>query len=196
MSPFNSDTLRLILVFFVPGFISMKIYDLYVPSERRDFSKSLLEAVSFSCVNFALMYWVIMAIHSSDFQSEHRYWYYFLSVIILFAAPVFWPILYSKVLSMPFFSGKTIHPIPRPWDYVFSQNESYWVIVHLKDGRRIGGRFDTRSFASSYPYEEQIYLEEVWRLDPEGKFLNKVEGSKGIIISQKDFELIEFFEQL
>jgi hypothetical protein len=97
------------------------------------------------------------------------------------------------VLSLPFIRSKTIHPIAKPWDYIFSQGETHWVILHLKDGRRIGGKYGTQSFASSYPAEEQIYIEELWRLDENGKFQHKIEGSKGLIISHKDFEAIEFF---
>jgi hypothetical protein len=195
MNPFDSDTLRLILIFFVPGFISMKVYDLYVPSERRDFSKSLMEAVSFSCVNFAAMYWAIVAIHADNFPTNHPFWYYLASAGILFVAPIFWPILYSRTMSLPFFRKRTIHPTPKPWDYVFSKGESLWVIVHLRDGRRIGGRFDTQSFASSFPADEQIYIEEVWQLDSKGRFKRKVDDSRGLIISREDFEAIEFFQQ-
>ena len=36
----NQAAFALFLVFFVPGFISLKVYDLFIPSERRDFSKS------------------------------------------------------------------------------------------------------------------------------------------------------------
>lgn len=195
MNPFDSETLRLVLIFFVPGFVSMRVHDLYVPSERRDFSKSLMEAVSFSCINFAIFYWAIVAIHSEGFPSEHPVWYYLSSVAILFVAPIFWPILYSWTMGLPFFRRRTIHPIPKPWDYLFSQGDSFWEIVHMKDGRRIGGRYDTRSFASSYPAEEQIYLEEVWHLDKKGRFKERVESTQGLIISKADFEAIEFFNQ-
>lgn len=194
MNPFSSETLRLILIFFVPGFISMKVYDLYIPSARRDFSKSLLEAVSFSLFNFAILYWPIVAIHTDDFSSTHPFWYYFFFLLIVFVAPIVWTLLYRRLLSTKFFRQRIVHPVDKPWDYVFGRKQSYWVIAHLKDGRRIGGRFDTKSFASSYPAPEQIYLEEVWRLDKEGKFLSKVERSKGIIVAASEFQSIELFQ--
>jgi len=62
-----------------------------------------------------------------------------------------------------------------------------------KDGRRIGGRYDTNSFTSSFPAEEQIYIEEVWKLGENGEFVSPIADSKGIMISAKDFEAIEFF---
>ena len=33
----NQETFALFLIFFVPGFISIMVYDLRIPGERRDF---------------------------------------------------------------------------------------------------------------------------------------------------------------
>jgi hypothetical protein len=134
------------------------------------------------------------AIQRDNFNTQHPAWYYFSIVGILFVAPICWPLLYYKIMSLSFLRHRTIHPMPKPWDYVFSKGEAFWVIVHLKDGRRIGGRYDTNSFSSSFPADEQIYLEEVWRLDKSGRFIAKVQDSHGLIISGKDFEAIEFFQ--
>jgi hypothetical protein len=194
MNPFMSETIRLIFIFFMPGFISMKVYSLIVPSEPIDFSKSLLEAVSFSCLNFAILFAPIFAIHTGDFQLIHPIWYYIAAFIILLVAPVIWPILYSEIIATSFFKRRIIHPIHKPWDYVFSNKKPYWVIVHLKDGRRIGGLYMYNSFSSSYPASEQIYLEELWQLDKEGKFIKKIEQSNGIIISADNFQSIELFQ--
>jgi len=48
------------------------------------------------------------------------------------------------------------------------------MIIHLKDGRRIGGRFDENSSASSFPAKEQIYIEEVWELDENENLSNRL----------------------
>jgi len=194
MNPFTSETIRLIFIFFVPGFISMKVYSLLIPSDSIDFSKSILEAVSFSCINFALLYVPIVSIHSDDFQYVHPVWYYIVTLIVLFIAPIVWPILYNKIISTSFFRRSILHPIQKPWDYVFGNKKPYWVIVHLKDGRRIGGAYLFKSFSSSYPAPEQIYLEELWQLDQEGRFTKKIERSSGIIISASDFQAIELFQ--
>ncbi|MBI3195332.1 MAG: hypothetical protein HYZ34_12835 [Ignavibacteriae bacterium] len=194
MNPFDSETIRLVFIFFVPGFISMKIYDLLVPSERRDFSKDLLEALSYSCVNFAILYWPIVAIHSNEFQTDHLIIYYFLSILILLVAPIFWPILVYKFMKTGFFRRRLVDPILKPWDRLFGQRKAYWVIIHLKDGRKIGGKYAKRSFSSTYPAEEQIYIEEVWEIDQtSGRFIQPLTNSDGLIISKDNFHLIEFF---
>ncbi len=112
---------------------------------------------------------------------------------MLLLAPIIWPWLFVRVIQ-PRFAKVFINPIPKPWDVVFRQQGEKWIIVHLVDGRRIGGRFARGSEASSYPAEEQLYLKEVWRLDENGRFIHPVDRTGGIIVSGKTIEAVEFFD--
>ena len=194
MDIWQIDRLTVFLVLSIPGFVSMKVYDLLIPGERRDFSKSLLEVIGYSALNFALLSWLIILIHSKGFYDHHPVLYFGFLFLILFIFPAVWPLVYFKVSSWNIIAKWFIHPIPKPWDYVFGKRQSFWVIVHLKDKRRIGGRFDTNSFASSYPAKEQIYLEEVWELGEKGNFVKRIERSKGMVILGEEIMAIEFFE--
>lgn len=195
MNIWEIDKLQLFLIFFIPGFISMKVYDLIVPRERRDFSKGVVEAIGYSSLNFALLSWLIILIHSGSFSINYRVIYYILLFCILFIFPVIWPIVFFKIAEWEPIARRISHPIQKPWDWVFRKRESFWVIVHFADGRRIGGRYDTQSFASSFPSPEQIYLEEVWRLDENGAFIEPIERSRGMIVLSKDIIAVEFFEK-
>jgi len=190
----SQDKLFLFLVFFIPGFISIKIYDLLVPGVRRDFGNSLAEAIGYTAVNFALLSWLIIPIHSNNFSVIHPVWYLVLLFVILFVAPSLWPILWLWIRERRLITKFVNHPILKPWDWVFRQRHARWVIVHLTDGRRVGGKFGLQSFASSYPSEEQIYLEEVWELDHSGNFQRPIERSKGMIILNAQISAVEFFE--
>ena len=64
----------------------------------------------------------------------------------------------------------------------------------MKNGTRIGGRFDNNSFASSSPSKEQIYIEEVWNIDEDGKFIKPIERSKGFLILGEEILGLEFFQ--
>lgn len=194
MDTFTSENLQWFVLFVVPGFISIKVYDLMLPGERRDLSKALVDAITYSCINLAILYVPIVAIHRNDFPTEHRIWYYLASVAILLVAPIVWPILFTKAIRATFVRNRIILPFSKPWDYVFSKRQPYWIIVHMKDGRRVAGRYVENSYASSYPAEEQLYLEEVWRLDTNGAFTNPVERSRGIIIAARDVDMVEFFQ--
>ncbi|MFH1942657.1 MAG: DUF6338 family protein [bacterium] len=193
MDIWQIDKLLLFLIFFIPGFLSVKIYDLLVPGERRDFSKSLVEVIGYSCINFAALSWLIILIHSNNFYTNYRVCYIIIVVLILFIFPILWPPIFLKILSLKFIAKYVINPIPKPWDYIFSKREAFWVIVNLQNGERIGGIYDKNSYTSSYPVEEQIYLEEVWTLDENGKFIEPIKRSNGILIMDGQISSIEFF---
>ena len=85
------------------------------------------------------------------------------------------------------------HPTAKPWDFVFSQRKPYWVIITLKDGAQIAGRYDVNSFASSAPAQEQLYLEEAWVLSSGDGFERPRVDSAGILILAPDIATVEFF---
>ena len=186
----SGQSLTLFLLFFVPGFVSLKVYDSLVPSERRDFSKSVFDAIAYSAFNFAALYWLIAWMQSAKANG----WAFWTAVVIaLFLVPAAWPFFWLRLISGRLFARHFVHPIPRPWDFVFAKRKPYWMIVHLKDGRRIGGLFHSNSFASSHPAEPQVYLEEVWTLDAAGGFVAKVPQTAGIIILGDQIAAVELF---
>jgi hypothetical protein len=97
----------------------------------------------------------------------------------------------SGVLS----SLGVLHPIPKAWDQYFGQKRSGFVIATFKDGDKIGGYFGPNSFASSFPHDEDLYIERVCKVDPEtGQFIRFVPKSDGVLIHRSDCKMIEFLE--
>lgn len=193
MPALSADTLSWFLVFFVPGFISIKVYGLLVPSDERNWSNSLLEAVSYSCINFAVLYVLIAAVSRPGYREAQPSWYYLAWFVLLFVAPTLWPVLGRMVLTARLLRGKIVHPTPKAWDYYFGQGKPCWVLVHLKDGNLVGGLYGEESFASSYPKSEDIYLQETWRLGNHGEFVKKVPQTHGTWVSGQAVDFIEFF---
>lgn len=187
------NSLYLLLLFFFPGFISLKVYDLLVPNEKRNFSHDFLEAVSYSILNLSLL--IFLLAPAFVFGWYENIWVFcVLAFLTLLVFPILWPILlHSLIARNRFFSKWLVSPVRRPWDWVFFQLESTWVIVHLHDGRKIGGIWGTRSYASSFPVKEQIYLEQIWQLDEKGKFIRPSKGSRGMILLGHNISSIEFF---
>jgi hypothetical protein len=68
------------------------------------------------------------------------------------------------------------------------------MLIHLNNGKMIGGLYGTDSFASSYPEKEDLYLQEIWKIDSEGKKKKKIIGSKGLLVNHESIEFIEFFD--
>jgi hypothetical protein len=191
---FGSADITLFLTYFIPGFIALKVHDLLVPTEQRDFSKSIFDAVAYSAILFVLLFPLTRLILSEHFHSEHPASWITIWFVVFLMLPALVPIGLSGLLTSRLLTRWLPHPEPRAWDFVFSKREACWVTVHLRDMRRIGGRFDNKSFASSHPSAEpQIYLEEVWNLSESGAFLEKVSQSNGILIRGSEILAIQFF---
>jgi hypothetical protein len=187
----SQQAFTLFLIFFVPGFISLKVYDLFIPAERRDFSKSLYDAVAYSALNFVALSWLIALMRSGAMNPATWYPAFFVVVI---GAPAVWPILFLWARKRAWISRHVPHPNSRVWDDVFGLRKEYWVIVHLKDGRMMGGAYLTQSFASSNPAQPELYIEEVWKLDEQtGEFLEVVSGTAGMLILGDEILAVEFF---
>ncbi len=191
MDIWTAEKLPLFLVFIVPGFVSLKVWDLLVPGERRGLDNSLIDLVAYSALNFAALVWLIAPLLGRQLSQTASY----LTVAAVFLVfPALWPVFWNWLRTRQWLRRYVMHPMARPWDYVFSKREPAWVIVHLKDGSVIGGRYDASSFASSWPAPEQLYLEELWELDAHRDFIRAIVRSRGAIILGADIRAIEFFE--
>ena len=132
MDIWQIDKLILFLLFFIPGFISTKVYNLLYPSEQKDFSAFLLEAIGYSSLNFAVLSWLIIIIHSGNFYNNHKVWYFICSFLILFIIPLLWPILFFNLSNWEFVKKYIVSPIQKPWDYVFRKKEVFWVFCNTR----------------------------------------------------------------
>jgi len=195
MKIWDQDKLILFILFVIPGFVSIKAYDLFFPSKRTESSKQIVEAITYSCINYALLFWLIIYVERCEIKASLHYLYFIVYFFILFIAPIIWVCLWKIIRTSKFFENYAPHPTLKPWDYVFSKRNRYWVIVTLKDGTKIAGNYDIKSFSSSAPATEQLYLEEAWVLNNDGGFDRCRESSEGIIILSGEMQTVEFFSK-
>ncbi len=191
MDIWEIDKLALFLAFVIPGFISIKVYQLAFPGTERATSDQLIDAIAYSSINYALLIIPIISIESGNLQESYRFLYYLFYVFVLFIAPIIWVLIWKHLRTRDFFQRNAPHPTAKPWDYVFAQRKPYWVKVTLKDGAIIAGRYADKSFASSAPAPEQIYLEETWVLNDKGGFERAKNDTAGVIILSDDISHIE-----
>lgn len=188
------DKVTLLLFLLIPGFISIKVYDLQIPGRYRDFSKSILEIIVYSIVNLAIfipLFYLFLLIFPSQLV-ESSIFKFIIVYIFIFITPIMWPCLLLKLYSFGIIKNRVLNPAPTAWDAIFLSKKVFWVIVYLKDGREIGGLYGKNSFASSYPNEEQIYLEEAWELE-DRKFSKRVDRTGGIFLFKSEILGLEFF---
>ncbi|WP_201510401.1 DUF6338 family protein [Psychrobacter alimentarius] len=192
MGIWEIDKLILFIAFVIPGFISIKAYQLLCPGSERNTSDQLIDAIAYSSINYALLFSPIITIESGSLKNVHPSLYYMFYVFVLFVAPIIWVLVWRYLRTKEFFLRNAPHPTKKPWDYLFSQRKPYWVEVFLKNGNVIAGLYANNSSASSAPAPEQIYLEETWIMDADGKFERAIADTAGVIILTSEISHIEF----
>jgi Family of unknown function (DUF6338) len=193
MDALTPSSVILFLAFVMPGFLSMRVYGLLHPIDRINLKDNILEAIAFGIANFAIMSWAIFMLIDVSSVALPSLRLYVLIMLVFFVAPIAWPVVLHFGLRLLARRGIILQRYATAWDDVFLRREPYWVIVHLKDGRRLGGRYGGKSYATLYPNPGHLYLEELWRLDDRGAFLERIPGSKGLILRPDDYHLIELF---
>lgn len=193
MDVWNINALALFIGFVIPGFISLKTYQLVFPGESRSSDKLLIDAIAYSSINYAILLWPIFAIETHNFRTVYPTAYVLFYVFALLIAPVIWVFLFKKIRTTQIAQNAMPHPTSRPWDHVFGQRRPHWIVVTFKNGRSVAGRYDGASFASSAPAPEQLYLEEHWVLNEDGGFERPRAETEGILILSSEIVTVEFF---
>lgn len=195
------DALTLFLYFVVPGFIALKTYDLLVPSEPRDFGKSIIEIIAFSMFNWALLFWLVTP-GGLAFQQQHPRWYVLVSYLLVFVAPVLlayagYLVRRSRLAFLPRWTRVRLTDVhPTAWDYFFDRPQPCFMLFHLKSGEVLGAAYSNRSFTTAFPHPPTIYVEQLWVVDPQTKaFLGKIEQSIGAYIRMEDCLYIEMYAE-
>lgn len=194
MDIWQTDKLILFLAFVIPGFISIKCYQLVFPGTSRASSDQLIDAIAYSCINYAILAVPIVLVEQNNAFHGRPFFYYFFYLFVLFLAPILWVLIWKYIRTRDLFQRNAPHPIAKPWDFVFQQRKPYWVKVTLRDRTVVAGRYGAKSFTSSAPADEQIYLEERWLLGDKGQFLKKVDRTAGVLVLSDEISYIELRE--
>lgn len=193
MDLWDTNKLVLFIAFVIPGFITLKYYDLLTARPPRDSSQQIIDAVAYSCINYAILLGPIVSVEKSDWKSEHPAWYAAFYIFVLLIAPVSWASLFRWVRSWQCFQKVMPHPTHTAWDFFFSRRQGCWMVVTLDTGEKIGGRYGSSSFVSSAPATE-IYLQEHWVVNEKGGLARQRVDTEGILILSKSIRAIEFFK--
>ena len=198
MDIWQIDKIVLFVILFIPGFIAIKVYDLLVPSERRDFSKSLFEVIGYSCLNFAALSWLIILIHSGSFHVRHKAWYFIFLFFIIFIVPVLWPIFLLKLCSWRPIAKYIIHPIKKHisdesvdliyLDPPFKSGKNYNIIFKPELGEFKGATAQTHTFEDTWQWGQEAEKEyqglitgNITRERPNQKVIDLIKSMRGYL---------------
>ncbi len=184
------DIIEKYFLYFLFGFIATKIWKLIIPSENVKTSEIYLDILAYG-VFFKFIYDFLNKLNVSFFLNDTRY---SLSLTITLILTGLVPFLLSKILSWKYFSNIFVKTKdPSGWDFFFSKRQCCLVIVYIKGKEKpIVGYYGEESFASAYPYPNEIYLQAVYNLNADDTVGNVKQDSLGIIIKESEIERIEF----
>ena len=200
--PENLDAIRVIILFIIPGFISQYIIGSSIPRRHQSANGVLLEAILFSCINYALFGWPLLLAPGvyPKLIEQHAVWVLVGWATVLLITPIGIGLIFSWLINKQKLTGlygllglRYTDPIPRAWDYYFGQRKQGWVRVTFNDGTMIAGFLGTQSFASSFPSPEDLYLEKVYQIDENGVLSDEpLPGSGGVWIQGNQIKFMEF----
>ncbi|GHU60843.1 hypothetical protein FACS189445_1380 [Spirochaetia bacterium] len=176
------ENIKSIILFVAPGFISLKVWGLIHSNLRFRISESLIEAVIYSSWNAVFFLGVFEVLNKVNPILAYA--------VIFICLPVIWPILFNLVAKIPYLRARLT---PTSWDHVFNEREDCFILLHMKNGQMLGGLYSGNSFASSYPEKKDLYLSQLWKIDEEGAFKEKVENSGGLLVNFEEVTYIEIF---
>lgn len=158
MPKLDLNNIHMLVLWIIPGFISIKVWSMIVATTRKKASEIVIECIIASFFN-SIIYTLIKFILREDVVIQ-KIWF----ILGTFILPIFLPFILKKILDINWISNLIIDPVPKAWDKIFSSGERFFVIIHMKDGQRVGGFYGENSYVSSYPEIQDIYIESVWKL--------------------------------
>ncbi|MBI1325967.1 hypothetical protein GC170_22630 [bacterium] len=193
MDIWSLDKIFLFTLLAVPGFISLKLYDINTSGYYRDSSKQLIDIVTYSCLNLAFCAFPIYVIEYYLKECMPGFLYFIFYFSVIFVVPLFSAILLYWFRTTRFARKYLPHPLHRSWDFVFFNSQCFWVKIVLKSKEVLYGYYGENSFTSTDPAHYQIYLEQVWRKNRSGGFKEMKSETKGLIVSMSEISYMEFF---
>lgn len=193
------EKIYLILAFVVPGFIFHSSYSSIVRVQSQRADLDLLRFIATSVTLFVVLSPIIYWLLSPKAQEIFIIWRLFLWFGVFFFLPFFLGVLWGGVQwkggihrLLSALGINSLHHSPTAWDWQFGRmKEGHYVIVTLNDSSEVAGFFGSNSLASSVVDSQDIYLERVYQIKEEEKWV-ETERTAGILIAKNNIKHIEF----
>lgn len=175
------------ILLLLPGFLTLKIYYLFAPEVAKSPIDKVIDYFAATVFVVAANALIVVVVEQHLTQTG--------LIAMLIGGAIVVPIILA--LSMfPFrrllVNIGAIHPTPKAWDAFFSRQSPCFIKFHLRTGVIVGGYYGVHSFASSFPHEEDVYLEQTLYVDQDsGKFTGFIEDSYGMLVKHSDCLYLE-----
>jgi len=188
------DSIYIALAFLVPGFVISNIRNQFLTGQERQGSELLIRYLCYSAINYATFGWILyigIATQTNVFVKA------IIWVLITLIGPAAIGLLAGISAQRDWFRKiyhwlgiNPVHVIPTAWDYKFARMAGEWVLVVLKDGTKFAGFCGARSFASSIPNERDLFIQEIFDIDEDNRW---IPTEKSVLIAHSEIRTVEFW---
>jgi hypothetical protein len=197
----GSVTVEQVLAFsvlIVPGFISLRVYEMRRGGEGRKANESLVDVIVYSfatdVVTFGALA-MVAAVVPTAAQAVTKAIVGFVGFAVL---PVVLAVVWFDFRERMVSSGIVPDSAANSWDVLLQrasrEGVDVAVLLTLRDGRKIGARLRDSVLTFSRAAGDDLILDEVWTIDQErATFIGAVRGSFGMVVHKADCETIEVF---
>lgn len=182
----------------IPGFLSIKVFDLFRNTEIKDNTDRLIEGLIYNLLIYVSIEYTYGWTPAFEYKKVDEMYTYaisadklLISITILFSVifPLIWGAvthydMHMKLLRICRLTNKTSRQTA--WDDVFT-NEVRYLSLHLKDERIVVG---WPTYFSNDPDEGFIYLTQVAWVDDDSNYIET--NSHGILFHKEHIDFIEF----
>jgi hypothetical protein len=200
MDKLSPEVIWYLFLFLVPGFLVACWVNLFLPLRPGSDNKNLITYVLLTLV----VYLPILIFYGwygklPFLKSFHQMVWLMVGFLVFIPLAIGWALsqmVHSKKIwgwMERVLHVKAIHPVASAWDRAFLREDRPWLIVMLKEGKRLGGRWDDVAVASSDPNERDLFLGNVYLVSDEGTWTRN-ETSMGMLIKADQINLIEFIK--
>lgn len=188
-----------ILVFLLPGFVSVGVIEILCVRKPKDAFERVIEALIFTLLNLA-GFLIIRALleRVPNIRFDHLEFltagnvglmaFCALAIGVGFAAEINHEWLLGFLNNQIHLTRKTAKP--STWNETWSHARKF-VVVHLDDGRRIYG---WPTFYSDSPEERALFLEDASWLDDDNNLINEAAPISVLLDKHSGIKLVEFLE--
>ena len=188
----NLDWIILFSLIFIPGYLTRSLIAYKIPDDKHLLKDTVLETLVYGLLSF-----LTVGIWSYKLYQWHILCCSFiLGAISIFILPMLIAYGFIKVQKSSLFS-KIFGPQEKSsWDYLFNHirsiNKPVTLAVTLKNSDYIIGTCAGNSYATSYPNQQDLFLETIYEIKEEEVIIK--EGSEGLYISKDQINKIEIFD--
>jgi hypothetical protein len=185
--------LQMLLLFAVPGVVAVYVRTQFLTGRMPPTGEGILVYVTVSLVYHALAFPLRPSFDSAPLT---RLWTLQWLLFILVLPALLGVLLglnarYSWIgTALRKLHLVTAHPIGCAWDWRFSGSSECWVLIVLRDGMKWAGHLGPDSFISSDPRERDIYIQQVYEIGDEDKWIAR---TSGVWINHSEIQSIEFW---